>query len=71
MSKTTIRKAITSILDDLLPVATATELAFLMNRKLSSVSSILKKMHRAGEVCRRKGLGPRGGNGYWRKNSGW
>ena len=43
---------------------TATELSRLTGHKLSSLSSLLKKMCDEGDVIRKKGLGLRGGYGY-------
>jgi len=45
--------------------ATATELAKDTNTKLSSTSSLLKKMFDEGTINRIDGMGPRGGNVYW------
>lgn len=47
---------------------TATDLKHVLNAdgtlKLSSLSSILKRMYDAGELLRFEGFGPRGGYGY-------
>lgn len=49
----------------LYPIAiTASSLAQVMGVKLSSLSSLLKKMADANEIIRIKNIGPRGGYGY-------
>lgn len=69
-SRVSIADAVAGVLD-MLPVASAAEISRMTGKKLSSVSSVLKKMHKKGVLCRRRGFGPRGGNGYWLKDSGW
>lgn len=43
---------------------TATEIALYVGEKLSSVSSLLKRMVDEGQLERRRGMGPRDGFGY-------
>ncbi len=43
---------------------TATTIANVLDCKVSSVSSLLKKMCDSGLLMRCKGVGPRGGYGY-------
>lgn len=67
--KFTLRKRILNILLLTHQTFTASELQLCLNCgttpvKLSSLSSILKKMCDTGEICRVNCYGPRGGYGY-------
>jgi hypothetical protein len=59
----TILNYLTSLGEDAMPV-TAVELSDAIGRDQQTVSSRLKKMSTAGEVCTHLGVGVRGGNGY-------
>ncbi len=58
-----IRNSVIDLLHGLPPL-TAIEIAGVLDEKLSSVSSVLKKMVDNKTLKRRKGVGPRGGYGY-------
>jgi len=47
------------------PGKSATQLAKLVDAKVESASSILKRLSDQGVLVRRDGLGPRGGFCYW------
>ena len=73
-----IRSGVIAVLSRLTPhdsadddFMTAAQIHGKMRRvKLSSLSSILCKMVKSGELARHKGVGPRGGYGYRLQSSG-